>query len=80
MARVVEQVLPEFGGAVSWEKVVIKTREGARRFRELGERLGRFPPVPSIVVDGRVVFEMTPSAEDLRRFVAARVKGETTGG
>ncbi len=80
MARVVEQVVPEFGDAVSWEKVVIKTREGARRFRELGRRLGRFPPVPSIVVDDRVVFEMTPSPEDLRRFVAARVEGEASGG
>ncbi len=75
MARVVEEVAPEFQGRVVWEKVVIKTREGARRFRELGAALGRFPPVPSLVVEGQVAFGSTPSPERLRRFLAERTGG-----
>ena len=73
MARVVEEVAPEFGDRVRWRKVVIKTRDGARRFRELGAAMGRFPPVPSLVVDGQVVFETTPPADALRRFLALRL-------
>ena len=64
---------PEFGDRVRWRKVVIKTRDGARRFRELGAAMGRFPPVPSLVVDGQVVFETTPPADALRRFLALRL-------
>jgi hypothetical protein len=66
MTRVVESVAAEYGQSLSWEKVVIKQREGARRFRELSQILGRPAPVPSIFVEGQLVFDMTPGQEELR--------------
>lgn len=70
MTRVVESIAEDFGDALRWEKVVIKTREGARRFRELHEAFGRFAPVPSLVIDGRLVFESTPDPEELKEYLS----------
>lgn len=73
LARVVEAVAPEFGEAVRVERVVLKTRDGARRFRALGEELGRFPPVPSLFLDGKLAFPLTPSLEELRARLAQEI-------
>jgi hypothetical protein len=69
MARVVESVAPDFGDAVKVEKIVIKQREGARRFREISKTLGRPAPVPSIFIEGQLVFDQTPPQEELREFL-----------
>lgn len=69
--------MPEFADRVKWEKVVIKTRAGAARFRDLREVLGRFPPIPSIVVEGELAFPSTPSPEALRGYLAERLGGST---
>jgi hypothetical protein len=66
LARVVEAVAPEFGAAVRCETVLLKTREGARRFRELSAALGRLAPIPSIFLDGELAFGTTPAVEELR--------------
>ncbi|MBI5445457.1 MAG: hypothetical protein HY900_30115 [Deltaproteobacteria bacterium] len=73
LARVVEAVAPEFGKAVRVETVVLKTRDGARRFRALREELGRFPPVPSLFLDGQLAFPSTPSLEELRARLAREI-------
>ena len=65
MARVVESVAGEFGGRLVWNKVVTKEMAGAMRFTELSKSLGRPAPVPSIFVDGHLVFDRTPSQEQL---------------
>jgi hypothetical protein len=69
MARLVESVTPEFGDAVKVDKIVIKEREGARRFREISKSLGRPAPVPSIFIEGQLVFDQIPPQEELRDFL-----------
>jgi len=65
MARVVESVAPDFGERLQWEKVVIKEMEGALRYGELSKSMGRPAPVPSIFINGELVFDLTPGREDL---------------
>lgn len=69
MARVVESVVGEFGERLVWEKVVTKEMAGAMRFTELSKSLGRPAPVPSIFVDGRLIFDRTPSQEQLVEYL-----------
>lgn len=73
MARVVESVAPDFEEVMTWEKVVTKDLRGARRFSEFSKSLGRPAPIPSIVIEGELVFEATPGTEELkdciRRFI-----------
>ena len=66
MTRVVESVAAEFENHLTWEKVITKDLAGARRFTEFSRTLGRLVPVPSIVINDRLVFETTPSAEELK--------------
>jgi len=49
-----------------WEKVVTKELKGAKRFLDLSRIYGRNLPVPSIIINGRLVFETTPSPEELK--------------
>jgi hypothetical protein len=65
MTRVVEAVAPEFEAHIGWEKVITKELSGAMRYGELSKRLGRPAPVPSIFINGELIFDMTPSLEDL---------------
>ena len=74
MTRVVESVAPEFEDILTWEVVVTKELAGARRFSEFSKALGRPAPVPSIVINGELVFEITPSVEDLRDCIARFIK------
>ena len=73
MARVVESVAPDFGERLHWEKVVTKEMKGALRYAELSKSIGRPAPVPSIVVNGKLVFDQTPSREDLAEFLGKLV-------
>lgn len=66
MARVVEAVVPEYEDSVYWEKVITKEMSGATRYGELSRRLGRPAPVPSIFINGGLVFDQMPSVEDLK--------------
>ena len=65
MTRVVEAVAPEFEAYLGWEKVITKELSGAMRYGELSKHLGRPAPVPSIFINGKLIFDMTPSLEDL---------------
>ena len=69
MARVVELVAPAFGEHLQWEKVVIKEMKGALRYGELSKSIGRPAPVPSIFVNGKLVFKLTPGREELVAFL-----------
>ncbi len=66
MARVVDSVAPDFGDALHVEKVITKQLEGATRYNEISRSLGRPAPVPSIFIEGELVFEKTPAQEELR--------------
>jgi hypothetical protein len=76
MAKVVEEVAPEFGGALQWEKVLLNHKKGAGRFDELAHSLGRLPPVPSIFIDGKLVFDHIPGPEELRDRLRALVQAK----
>ncbi len=69
MARVVESVAADYGDVLHWEKVVTKNMEGAMRYGELSKNLGRPAPVPSIFIEGELVFEVTPGKEELREYL-----------
>ena len=74
MTRVVESVAPEFEGILTWEVVVTKELAGARRFSEFSKALGRPAPIPSIIIEDELVFETTPSVEELRDCIARFIK------
>ncbi|MGB3210061.1 MAG: hypothetical protein WBB19_05075 [Desulforhopalus sp.] len=71
MAKVVETIAPEFGERLRWEKVIITRKEGACRFEDLAKTLGRLPPVPSIFINGKLVFDITPGPDKLREHLRA---------
>ncbi len=66
MARVVESVAPDYGDALRWEKVITKEMKGAMRYGELTKSLGRLAPVPSIFINGQLIFDKTPGPEELK--------------
>ncbi len=66
MARVVESVAPDYGDALHCEKIITKEMSGAMRHGELTKSLGRPAPVPSIFIDGELVFDTIPSQEELK--------------
>jgi len=74
MARVVETVAPEFGDRLSWEKVITKELAGAQRYQEFSKLYGKPVPVPSIAINGRLVFETTPGPEELRACIEQYVR------
>ena len=74
MTRVVESVAPEFEDVLTWETVVTRELAGARRFSEFSKALGRPAPIPSIVIDGELIFETTPSVEELKDCIGRFVK------
>jgi len=74
MTRVVESVAPEFENILTWEKVVTKNLEGARRFNEFSKAQGRLVPIPSIALEGELVFEITPGVEELKACIHKFIK------
>ena len=77
MARVVESVAHEFGDNLTWEKVVTKELQGAMRLAELSKSIGRPAPVPSIFIDGKLVYDQTPGPEELRDDITKRLNERT---
>jgi hypothetical protein len=66
MTRVVETVAADYGDSLRWEKIVTKDLAGAKRYQEFSKSIGRLAPIPSIVIDGELVFETTPSTAELK--------------
>jgi len=69
MARVVDSVASDFGDFLHVEKVVTKELEGAKKYSEISKELGRPAPVPSIFIEGELVFDQTPGQEELKAYV-----------
>ena len=74
----VEAVAPQYGDSIHYEKVITTSLEGATRYVELTRDLGKPPPVPSIFVDGELVFERTPGPEKLQAYIEKYI-AETDG-
>ena len=66
MTRVVEEVAAESENVLTWEKIVTKELAGATRYNEFSKSLGRPAPIPSIAIEGELIFDTTPSTEALR--------------
>jgi hypothetical protein len=77
MARLVESVVADYGDAVRWEKVVTKELKGAQRFMTLSKELGRPAPVPSIYIDGKLAFDVTPEGGTLKAFLDRLIASES---
>ena len=77
MAKVVESVAPEFGDLLQWERVIVTRKEGACRWEDLAKTLGRFPPVPSIFVNGKLIFDITPGPEKLQEYLRGLIQSST---
>ena len=75
MARLVESVVPEYGETVRWEKVITKDLIGAKRLLALSKDLGRPAPVPSIYIDGKLAFEVTPGSDELKELLNKLISG-----
>ena len=75
MARLVESVVTQYGDTVRWEKVITKGLKGAQRFIALSKELGRPAPVPSIYINGKLTFDITPESEQLREVLNGLVSG-----
>ena len=74
MTRVVEAVAAEYGDRLNWEKIVTKDLAGAKRYENFSKSLGRPAPVPSIVIEGELVFETTPGTEELKACIERFLK------
>ncbi|OAT86133.1 hypothetical protein [Desulfotomaculum copahuensis] len=86
MAEVVEAVAPLFKNSLTWDRVYILKKDGARRFYELSVGLygeegvrkkQQYAPIPSIFADGRLLFDQIPPVEELTEAIAGILK---TGG
>ena len=69
MTRVVESIAPDYEETLFWEKVITKEKKGALRFIDLSKSLGRPAPVPSIWIEGNLVFETTPRQAELKELL-----------
>lgn len=65
---------PDFSDFLQVETVVTKQLEGAIRYNEISKKLGRPAPVPSIFINGELIYEQTPSQEILREYLEDLIK------
>ena len=77
MTRVVESVAPAYENLLTWEKVITKELAGARRYQEFSKLLGKPVPVPSIAINGQLVFETTPGTEELKACIDLIIRENT---
>ena len=74
MARVVAEVAPEYENSLEWETVITKDLAGAKRYAELSQKKGRPMPIPSIIIEGELIFDSIPSVEELRECLNGYMK------
>ena len=72
----VREVAPAFEEVMEWRVVLLKEREGAVRYMELAQKLGKNPPIPSILINERVVFERIPGPQLLKTTIERALGGE----
>lgn len=72
----VREVAPTFAGLIEWRVVLLKEREGAGRYLELAQKLGKNPPIPSILINERVAFERIPGPQLLKTTIGKILEGK----
>ncbi len=72
----VREIAPLFEGLIEWRVVLLKEREGAQRYLELAQKLGKNPPIPSILINEQVAFERIPGPHLLRTTIERVLEGK----
>jgi len=72
----VREIAPLFEGLMEWRVVLLKEGEGAHRYLELTQKLGKAPPIPSILINERVAFERIPGPHLLKRTIERVLEGK----
>ncbi len=72
----VQKVAPAFPEVMEWRVVLLKEREGANRYLDLAQKLGKNPPIPSILINERVAFERIPGPQLLRTTIERILEGK----
>lgn len=66
MLETVEEAMKGFEGQVELELVYLRQEEGGKRYKALSVIIGKPAPIPSIFLDGKLYFEITPMVEELQ--------------
>ncbi len=87
MDEAVQEMLPLFPGLLEYRRVCfLDGGEGERRFFELSVslygrdmvgRLERVAPVPSLFIDGKLVFDMIPTRDELEEEILRALRGDS---
>jgi len=85
MDEAVLDVLPKYEDRVEYRKVFFMKQDGKQRFLELSrslygdenfERYKRLAPVPSLFIDGELVFDMIPPRFELEEAIEEAIRGK----
>ena len=74
MAEVVEEAAKKFADRVRWEKVLLKRRQGVRRYAALSVKAGTVAPIPSIFINEELAFDIIPPVEELQEYLEEVLK------
>ena len=83
MAEAVEEILPKYGRWIQFTKVeYTKNKKHARRFYDLSVSLYgeaevkklRCAPIPSLFIDGEMIFDVIPQRDELLDAVESALK------
>ena len=66
--NLMKRLAPDFKGNLEWNEVSIETREGKEKARTIGVN-----SVPTIVIDGKIVFIGTPKKSELASEITKRL-------
>lgn len=66
MLETAEEASAPFGNRVRLDLLYLRQVDGALRYKELSNELGRPAPIPSLFINGKLCFETIPAVEDLQ--------------
>ncbi len=69
MTRLVIEALKGFEDTVKYTKVITTTLKGAKRYKQIIRQLKGSVPIPSIIINGHLVFKTIPGKEELVKFL-----------
>lgn len=69
MLETAEEAVSGLGQGIMIELLFLRQAKGALRYNELSSQLGRPAPIPSIFLNGRLLFEVIPGVDDLREAI-----------
>ena len=66
MLETVEEAMKGFQDQVELELVYLRKQAGGQRYKALSLSIGKPAPIPSIFINGRLYFDITPPVEELQ--------------